>query len=38
MSTALFMLGGITAIAGIVTLLDWMERRRDKRSGRKRTA
>ena len=32
MSTALFMLGGIAAIAGAITLLDWLARRKDQRA------
>ena len=38
MSTAFFMLGGIAVIAGIITLMDWMGRRRDRRPKRHRTA
>ena len=38
MTTALFMLGGITVIAALITLLDWMGRRKDRRSERHRTA
>lgn len=32
MTTALVMLGGIALIAGIVVLLDWLGRRKDRRS------
>lgn len=39
MSTALFMLGGIALIAFTVALLDWLARRKDRRSReRQRTA
>lgn len=31
MTTALVMLGGIALIAGIVTLLDWLAHRKDRR-------
>jgi hypothetical protein len=31
MTTALFMLTGIAIIAGIITLLDWLSRRKDRR-------
>jgi hypothetical protein len=30
MTTALFMLGGIVVIAGVITLLDWLSRRKDR--------
>lgn len=32
MTTALVMLGGITFIAGIIVLLDWLAGRKDRRS------
>jgi len=38
MTTALFMLGGITVIVGIVALLDWLARRKDRRSEPRRSA
>jgi hypothetical protein len=38
MSTALFMLGGITVIAGIITLLDWLARRKDRGSEQRGSA
>jgi hypothetical protein len=38
MTTALVMLGGITLIAGIVVLLDWLARRRDRRTGHRPAA
>ena len=38
MTTALFMLGGIMVIAGIITLLDWLARRKDRRSEHRRPA
>jgi hypothetical protein len=38
MTTALVMLGGITLIAGIVVLLDWLARRKDRRSGHRPAA
>ena len=38
MTTALFMLGGITVIVGIITLLDWLARRKDRQSRRRRPA
>ena len=36
--TALFMLGGITVIAGIITLYDWLSRRKDRQSHRRPAA
>ena len=38
MTTALFMLGGITVIVGIIALLDWLARRKDRRSEHRRSA
>jgi hypothetical protein len=38
MSTALFMLTGIAVIAGIITLLDWLSRRKDRRREHHRPA
>ena len=38
MTTALFMLTGIAIIAGIITLLDWLSRRKDRRRERHRPA
>jgi hypothetical protein len=38
MTTALVMLGGITFIAGIIVLLDWLGRRKDRRSGHRPVA
>lgn len=38
MSTALFMLGGIALIAFTIGLLDWLARRRNRRSEHHRTA
>ena len=32
MANALLMLGGIALIVGIVTLLDWLARRKDRQS------
>jgi len=32
MDNALLLLGGITIVAGIITLLDWWGRRRDRKS------
>ena len=32
MANALLMLGGIALIVGIVTLLDWLGRRKDRQS------
>jgi hypothetical protein len=32
MTTSLVMLGGIAVIAGIVVLLDWLARRKDRKS------
>jgi hypothetical protein len=38
MSTALFMLAGILVIAAIITLLDWLSRRKDRRRAHHRPA
>lgn len=38
MTTALVMLGGIALIAGIITLLDWLARRKDHQSKQRPTA
>jgi flagellar biogenesis protein FliO len=38
MTTALFMLGGIAVILGIVVLLDWLARRKDRQSRRRPAA
>jgi hypothetical protein len=38
MSTALFMLTGILVIVGIITLFDWLSRRRDRRREHHRPA
>jgi hypothetical protein len=38
MTTALFMLGGICVIAGIITWLDWLARRKDRHSEHRRPA
>lgn len=38
MTTALFMLGGITVIVGIVALLDWLARRKDRHAEHRRSA
>jgi hypothetical protein len=38
MTTALFMLAGIAVIAGIITLLDWLSRRKDRRREHHRPA
>jgi purine-cytosine permease-like protein len=38
MTTALFMLGGITVIVGIIALLDWLARRKDRQSEHRRSA
>jgi hypothetical protein len=38
MSTALFMLTGIAVIAGIITLLDWLSRRKERRREHHRPA
>ena len=32
MTTSLVMLGGIAVIAGIIVLLDWLARRKDRQS------
>ena len=32
MDNALLLLGGIAAVAGIITLLDWVGRRKDRQS------
>lgn len=38
MTTALFMLGGITVIMGIIALLDWLARRKDRQAEHRRSA
>jgi hypothetical protein len=38
MTTSLVMLGGIAVIAGIIVLLDWLARRKDRRSEHRPTA
>ena len=38
MTTALVMLGGITLVVGIVVLLDWLARRKDRKSQHRPTA
>jgi hypothetical protein len=38
MTTALFMLGVIALIAFSIGLLDWLSRRRDRKSGHRPTA
>ncbi len=38
MTTALVMLGGICVIAGIIVLLDWLARRKDRQSEHRRSA
>lgn len=38
MTTAFFMLGGIAVIGLTIVLLDWLGRRRDRRSEHHRTA
>ena len=38
MTTALFMLAGILLIAGIITLLDWLERRKNRQREHHRSA
>lgn len=36
MENALLMLGGIAVLAGIVTLLDWLGRRKDRQSSQRK--
>lgn len=38
MTTARVMLGGITLIAGIIVLLDWLARRKDRQSAHRPAA
>ena len=38
MATALFMLACILAVGGIITLLDWLSRRKDRRPEHHRSA
>ena len=38
MTTAFFMLGGIALIGGIIVLLDWLARRKGRRSEHRPTA
>ncbi len=38
MTTSIFMLGGIALIGGIIVLLDWLGRRKDRQSEHRRTA
>ena len=38
MMTSLVMLGGIAVIGGIIVLLDWLARRKDRRSGHRPAA
>jgi hypothetical protein len=38
MTTALFMLTGILVIVGIITLVDWLSRRKDRRPEHHRSA
>ena len=33
MDNALLLLGGLAVVAGVITLLDWLGRRKDRQSG-----